>query len=143
MSQAGQHIENDLNHNMHKSVLLHESIEALDLKPGKIFVDATYGGGGHSKEVRRLFPTVEVIAFDQDPEADATTANFRDFNKVVTKKVDAILFDLGISRDQLENSNRGFSFLKDQPLDMRMSKKGIRASDILNSWDEHAIELVL
>ncbi len=128
---------------MHKPVLLHESIDALDLKSGEIFVDATYGGGGHSREVRRRFPTVEVIAFDQDPEVDATTANFRDFDKVVTKKVDAVLFDLGISRDQLENSNRGFSFLQDQPLDMRMSKEGIRAADILNSWDEHAIELVL
>ena len=143
MSQAGQRIENDLNQNMHKSVLLHESIEALDLKPGKIFVDATYGGGGHSKEVRRLFPAVEVIAIDQDPEVDAIRANFRDLDKVVTRKVDAILFDLGISTDQLEQSGRGFTFLKDEPLDMRISGEGITASDILNSWDESALELVL
>jgi len=127
----------------HKPVLLHESIEALDLKPGEIFVDATYGGGGHSKEVRRLFPTIEVIAIDQDPGVDAIRANFRDLDKVVTRKVDAILFDLGISTDQLENSGKGFSFLKNEPLDMRMSDEGIRAADILNSWDEHTIELVL
>lgn len=127
----------------HKPVLLHESIEALDLKPGELFVDATYGGGGHSKEVRKLFPTVEVIAIDQDPEVGAIRANFRDLDKVVTRKVDAILFDLGISTDQLEDSGRGFSFLRNEPLDMRMSDKGIRAADILNSWDEHAIELVL
>ena len=143
MSQAGQRIENDLNQNMHKSVLLHESIEALDLKPGKIIVDATYGGGGHSKEVRRLFPAVEIIAIDQDPEVDAIRANFRDLDKVVTRKVDAILFDLGISTDQLEQSGRGFTFLKDEPLDMRISGEGITASDILNSWDESALELVL
>ena len=128
---------------MHEPVLLHESINALDLKAGEIFVDATYGGGGHSKEVRRQFPTVEVIAIDQDPEVDAATANFRDLDKVVTKKVDAILFDLGISTDQLENSGKGFSFLRDEPLDMRISGQGLRAADILNSWDEHAIELVL
>ena len=127
----------------HKPVLLHESIEALDLKPGELFVDATYGGGGHSQEVMRQFPTVEVIAIDQDPDVDAIRANFRNLDEVVTRKVDAILFDLGISSGQLENSNRGFSFLKDEPLDMRMSNKGIRAADILNSWDEHAIELIL
>ncbi|KKR84665.1 MAG: Ribosomal RNA small subunit methyltransferase H [Candidatus Azambacteria bacterium GW2011_GWF1_41_10] len=143
MSQAGQRIENDLNQNMHKSVLLHESIEALDLKPGKIIVDATYGGGGHSKEVRRLFPAVEIIAIDQDPEVDAIRANFRDLDKVVTRKVDAILFDLGISTDQLEQSGRGFTFLKDEPLNMRISGEGITAADILNSWDESALELVL
>ncbi|MDO8590189.1 MAG: 16S rRNA (cytosine(1402)-N(4))-methyltransferase RsmH [bacterium] len=128
---------------MHKPVLLHESINALDLKSGEIFLDATYGGGGHSKEVRRRFPTVKVIAIDQDPKVDVTRANFRDLDKVVTQKVDAILFDLGISTDQLERSGRGFSFLRDEPLDMRMSNTGIRAADILNSWDEHAIELIL
>ncbi|MDO8569756.1 MAG: 16S rRNA (cytosine(1402)-N(4))-methyltransferase RsmH [bacterium] len=127
----------------HKPVLLHESIDILNLKPGKIFLDGTFGSGGHSNEVRRQFPTVEVIAIDQDPEVDAIQANFRDLDRVVTRKVDAILFDLGISTDQLENSGRGFSFLKDAPLDMRMSGKGISARDILNSWDEHALELVL
>lgn len=128
---------------MHKPVLLHESISALNLKPGKIFVDATYGGGGHSMEARRLFPTVRIVAIDQDPEVDAIRANFRDLDKVLKGKVDAILFDLGISTNQLESSGRGFSFLKNEPLDMRMSGQGLTAADILNSWDEHAIELVL
>ncbi len=128
---------------MHKPVLLHESIEALGLKPGQIFVDATYGGGGHSKEVKRRFPMVEVIAIDQNPEADVIRANFRDLDKVVTRKVDAILFDLGISTDQLEDSGRGFSYLRDEPLDMRMSGEGITAANILNSWDESALELIL
>ncbi|MDP3763239.1 MAG: 16S rRNA (cytosine(1402)-N(4))-methyltransferase RsmH [bacterium] len=132
---------------MHKPVLLKESIDALDLKPSAVFVDATYGGGGHSREVRKQFPTVKVIGIDQDPKVDAITANFRNLDKVLEEldisSVDAILFDLGISSDQLEESGRGFSFLKDEPLDMRMSQEGITAADILNSWDEYAIELVL
>ena len=127
----------------HKPVLLHESIDALNLGPDEVFVDATYGGGGHSQEVRRRFPTVEVIAIDQDPKVGVIRANFRDLDKVVTRKVDAILFDLGISSDQLENSGRGFSFLRDEPLDMRMSGEGITAADILNSWSEAALELIL
>lgn len=146
MPQVGHPIGKDLNQSMpkHKPVLLHESIDALDLQSGEVFLDATYGGGGHTKEVRRRFPTVEVIAIDQDPEAGVIQANFRDLDKVLAgRKVDAILFDLGISSDQLETSGRGFSFQRNEPLDMRMSKVGITASDILNSWDEHAIELVL
>ncbi len=143
MRNAGQIIEESSNQNMHKPVLLHESIEALDLKPGEIFVDATYGGGGHSKEVKKQFPTVEVIAIDQDPKVDAITANFRDLDKVLTRKVDAILFDLGTSSDQLGEFGGGFSFLRDEPLDMRMSGTGLTAAEILNSWDEHAIELIL
>ena len=143
MKNTGHPIEESLNQNMHKPVLLHESIDALDLKPGEVFVDATYGGGGHSEEVRRQFPEVQVIAIDQDPKVDAIRANFRDLDKVVTRKVDAILFDLGISSNQLENSGRGFSFLRDEPLDMRMSGEGITAAEILNSWSERALELVL
>ena len=160
MINVGPPIERNSNQNMpdfakamsgkQKPVLLKESIDALDLKPGGIFVDTTYGGGGHSREVKRRFPTVEVIAIDQDPKVDAIRANFRDLDKVVTRKVDAILFDLGISTDQLESvdlpagrQGRGFSFLRDEPLDMLMSGEGITAADVLNSWDEHAIELVL
>ena len=127
----------------HKPVLLHESISALDLESGEIFLDATYGAGGHSGEVKKRFPTVEVIAIDQDPKVGAIRANFRDLDRVVSGKVDAILFDLGISTDQLEDLGRGFSFLRDEPLDMRMSREGITAADILNSWDEEAIELIL
>lgn len=128
---------------MHKPVLLHESVEALDLKPGETFLDGTYGAGGHSKEVQRIFPTVEIIAIDQNPETDAIHVNFKDLDTVVTRKVDAILLDLGISTDQLEQSGRGFTFLKDEPLDMRMSNTGVTAAEILNSWDERAIALVL
>ena len=136
---------------MHKSVLLQEVIEGLDLESGETVVDATYGAGGHTKEILRHFPKVRVVSIDQDPETHADiTGNFRDLDKLLGDlRPDAILFDLGISSDQLESAGlpaqagRGFSFQKDEPLDMRMSGRGPTAADILNSWDEHAIELVL
>lgn len=128
----------------HKPVLLHESIEALDLEDGETFLDATYGGGGHSREVQRLFPQVEIIAIDQDPEVGVTNLNFMEIDKAVDeRKVNAILFDLGFSSDQIEGGVPGLSFLRDEPLDMRLSRKGPTAKDILNSWTESAIELIL
>lgn len=136
----------------HVPVLLQESIEALDLKPGEIFLDATFGAGGHSREVRERFgDKVQIIGLDRDPsvaeknpEFEIKTECFRNLDKVLGEfKPDAILFDLGLSSDQLEDSGRGFSFLKDEPLDMRMSREGITAADILNFWDEPAIELIL
>lgn len=144
---------------MHKSVLLHESVETLDLAEGKTFLDGTLGGGGHSREVLHRFPKgVRVIGLDQDPAVakamadkleglEVATENFRNLDQALkelkVEKVDAILLDLGISSDQIEARGRGFSFQRDEPLDMRMSAQGLQASDILNSWDEHAIELVL
>lgn len=153
---------------MHVPVLLKESIDALDVQAGETFLDGTLGGGGHSIEVlRRLDGKVRIIGLDRDQRAIESTRNrlnieakaesFRHLDKVLEElgvsSVDAILFDLGISTDQFEESGRGFSFLKDEPLDMRMSAsasqrrdgsgQGITAADILNSWDEEAIELVL
>jgi 16S rRNA (cytosine1402-N4)-methyltransferase len=115
----------------------------LDLKPGEVFLDGTYGAGGHSREVKRRHPEVKIIAIDQDPEARVITANFRGLDQVVSEKVDAILFDLGFSSDQLEGDISGLSFLRDELLDMRLSRRGPTAADLLNSWDEHAIELIL
>ncbi len=143
MLQIGQPIESGSSQNMHKPVLLHESISALDLQPGETFLDATFGAGGHSREVRRRYPEVKVMGIDQDPESDATTSNFRDLDQVVHEKVDAILFDLGFSSDQLEGGIPGLSFQRDEHLDMRLSRQGPTAAEILNSWDEHALELVL
>ena len=153
MTTVGMLIGRSSNQSMHKPVLLKESIEGLDLKPGEAFLDATYGKGGHSREVLRRYPTVRLIAIDQDPaaaeamagrpESKVITTNFRDLDQVVNEKVDAILFDLGFSSDQLEGGVLGLSFLRDEPLDMRLGKQGPTAADILNSWDEHAIELIL
>ncbi|MEK7461527.1 MAG: 16S rRNA (cytosine(1402)-N(4))-methyltransferase RsmH [Patescibacteria group bacterium] len=141
----------------HKPVLLHKSIEALNLQNEKTFLDGTLGSGGHSEAVLQHFPQVRIVGLDQDSQAverikkklkiETVVGNFRNLDQVLSKKnivkVDAILFDLGISTDQLEQSGRGFTFLKDEPLDMRMSDAGVRATEILNSWDEHAIGLVL
>ncbi len=130
---------------MHRPVLLQEAVDGLDLKDGEVFVDATYGAGGHTKEVLKRLRNVRAITIDQDPAAQANiTGNFRNLDKLlVGVRPDAILFDLGFSSDQIESSERGFSFLRDEPLDMRMSKTGITAAEILNSFDESAIELIL
>ncbi len=152
---------------MHKPVLLHESVDALNLGPGKTFLDGTLGSGGHTREVLRRFPGVRVIGLDQDPEAikrnldldiETRLSNFSNLDHVLAElntKPDAILLDLGFSSDQLEGSSdptlpgRGFSFQRDEPLDMRMSGEdlpthaNLTAANILNSWDEHAIELIL
>ncbi|MEK7176784.1 MAG: 16S rRNA (cytosine(1402)-N(4))-methyltransferase RsmH [Patescibacteria group bacterium] len=141
---------------IHISVLLQETISALDLENGEIFLDATIGGGGHSREVLRRFPKVKIVGLDRDRDAvlhaqelgiETRQESFRNLDQVLKKlsvgEVDAILFDLGISSDQLEHSGKGFSFLRDEPLDMRMSAEGIMAKDLLNSWDESALEVVL
>ncbi len=129
----------------HIPVLLKESIEGLDIQARQVFVDGTYGGGGHTREMKRRFPKVKTISIDQDPSTDADLiGNFRHLDILLgDTHPDAILLDLGLSSDQLEASGRGFSFQKDEPLDMRMSQTGISAADILNSFDEHAIELIL
>lgn len=129
---------------MHVPVLLHEAVEGLNLKEDAIFVDGTYGAGGHTREVLRRFPRVQAISIDRDSRTGADiTGNFRNLDKLIGHvRPDAILLDLGFSGDQLE-SGRGFSFQVDEPLDMRMSGEGITAAEILNNWDEETLELIL
>jgi len=155
---------------MHIPVLLQETIDALDLKAGEIYLDGTVGSGGHSAEVvRRLGDSITIIGLDRDQEAIKRSEerlrtlgakfylrneSFRNLDEVLSElaipKIDAILLDLGFSSDQVDSSvlpvggpGRGFSFQRDEPLDMRMSQEGFTAADILNSWDEDAIELIL
>lgn len=149
----------------HVPVLLKESVEALGLHEGSIFVDGTLGSGGHSAEVLRRFgEAVEIIGLDRDEEAITRTEkvlsapnvflrneSFRNIDRVLSglgiSKVDGILLDLGISSNQIEESSRGFSFMKDEPLLMTMFKvideNSLTAKIILNTWDEGALELIL
>jgi len=124
----------------HQSVLLEEALESLNIRPSGIYIDATFGRGGHSRAIlSKLSESGRLIAFDQDPEAIAygkmqfadeprLTIEHCNFNQVasvveklgLTGKIDGILMDLGVSSPQLDDASRGFSFLRSGPLDMRM-----------------------
>lgn len=137
---------------VHKSVLFDEAIEALDLNSEKIVLDGTAGGGGHSSEIAKKAKM--LIAVDQDPDAitvlnerlgdkkNVTIVhdNFSNIKSILNKlgvdKIDGMLLDLGVSSFQLDTADRGFSFHKDAPLDMRMSKSGLSARDIVNTYSE-------
>lgn len=124
----------------HQSVLLEEALESLNIRPAGVYIDATFGRGGHSRAIlQKLNEEGRLIAFDQDPEAVAYaeqafadeprfTIEHCNFNQVadvvarygLTKKIDGVLMDLGVSSPQLDDAGRGFSFLRSGPLDMRM-----------------------
>lgn len=137
---------------VHKSVLFDEAIEALDLNSEKVILDGTAGGGGHSSEISKT--AKQLIAVDQDPDAitvlnerlgdrkNVTIVhdNFSHIKSILKSlnidKVDGVLLDLGVSSFQLDTADRGFSFHKDAPLDMRMSKTGLSAKDVVNTYSE-------
>ena len=142
---------------MHKSVLFDESIAALNIKPGGIYIDGTFGRGGHSQEIlNRLGSNGRLYAFDKDPDAICYSkeifANEKRFvivqdsfanlkqhtdNWGISARVDGILLDLGVSSPQLDDASRGFSFLRDGPLDMRMNPQAdISAAQWLASEKE-------
>jgi 16S rRNA (cytosine1402-N4)-methyltransferase len=139
----------------HESVLLRESIDGLSIQPGGTYVDATYGGGGHSREIlKKLSANGHLFAFDQDEDAlgnfteDARLTmihnnfrylrNFLRFYKV--KKADGILADLGISSHQIDLPERGFSTRYDGALDMRMDRRrSISAREVINEYDEQKL----
>ncbi len=137
----------------HISVLLNETIEALNINPKGIYVDGTVGGAGHSSEIAKRLTEGRLICLDQDPDAvkvaserlegmpaTVVQSNFGDMDKVLADLeidgVDGILLDLGVSSYQLDTAERGFSYHKQAPLDMRMSKSGISAEDIVNDFSE-------
>lgn len=137
---------------VHKSVLFDEAVKALNLDENKIIVDGTAGGGGHSGEIAKI--AKKVISIDQDPDAikvlnerlgkrkNVTIVhdNYSNIKNIISNlnidKIDGLLLDLGVSSFQLDTAERGFSFHKDAPLDMRMSKSGISAYDVVNTYDE-------
>lgn len=147
----------------HISVLPHESIEGLNIKPNGIYVDGTAGGAGHSRLIAQKLnggSGGRLIALDRDPEAVAVAserlsglpatvvrANYSEMDKVLESlgidKVDGIFLDLGVSSYQLDNGSRGFSYHQDAPLDMRMSGEGISAKDVVNSWSYEELRRIL
>jgi 16S rRNA (cytosine1402-N4)-methyltransferase len=141
----------------HIPVMVPEVLHYLNCKPGKIFVDGTLGGSGHARAIcRNISPEGVFIGIDQDIDAIKNAkdvlksfritihlfhGNFVDLpeflRQLKIKAVDGILLDLGISLHQIESSGRGFSFLRDEPLDMRMNRmSGITAEDLINKMDE-------
>lgn len=141
----------------HKSVLLNETIESLNIKPDGIYVDGTLGGGGHSLEIcKRLGEGGRLIGIDQDEDAiEAATKRLGEYKDKITivhsnynniksvlnnlgiDKVDGIVLDLGVSSYQLDNPERGFTYREDVPLDMRMDKdSSMTAADIVNDYSE-------
>ena len=147
----------------HVSVLLNECIDALAIKPDGIYIDATFGRGGHSgKILENLGAECRLIAFDRDPQAIEAAQRFADDKRFtivhepfgemarvisemsLTGKIDGVLMDLGVSSPQLDDAERGFSFMKDGPLDMRMdTSRGQSAAQWLAEADEQDITQVI
>ena len=136
----------------HTPVLLQESIDGLDIKPDGVYVDVTFGGGGHSREIlRRLGKSGHLYSFDQDEDAERNIlhddrftfvrSNFRYLRNWMryddVEQIDGLLADLGVSSHHFDDETRGFSFRFDAPLDMRMNKRaGMTAAEILGTYDE-------
>ena len=139
----------------HIPALLNESIDGLNIQPNGTYVDVTFGGGGHSKEIlSRLGDSGKLYGFDQDEEAYENVlhderfvfvrSNFRYLNNFLqyyqVEKVDGILADLGVSSHHFDDEDRGFSFRYDSLLDMRMNQSGKKtAADVLNNYDEEQL----
>jgi 16S rRNA (cytosine1402-N4)-methyltransferase len=152
---------------VHKTVLLQEAIDGLDIQKGDIFVDGTLGGGGHSEEVcKRFGDAVVMIGIDLDPDAIARATarlspmqcklttlqgSFRNLDVLLDSakvgQVNKILLDIGLSSNQFEDSGRGFSFQKDEPLIMSFKKDlketDLTAREIVNTWDAENIQAIL
>ena len=147
----------------HVSVLLEECIEGLAIRPDGIYVDGTLGGAGHSSRIAAELTTGRLIGIDRDPVAlkaagerlspyaDRVTLVHSNFCEIATvlddlgiEKVDGILLDLGVSSPQLDDSQRGFSYMADAPLDMRMNSEDVlSAYDVVNTWSYEELKRIL
>lgn len=147
----------------HKSVLLEECLQGLNIKPDGIYVDGTLGGAGHSSRIAAQLTTGRLIGVDRDqvalqaagerlaPFGERVTlvhSNFQEIAKILRDLdipgVDGILLDLGVSSPQLDDGERGFSYMADAPLDMRMDRStGITAYDVVNGWSREELRRIL
>ena len=147
----------------HKSVLLDECIQGLNIKPDGIYLDGTLGGAGHSSQIVRRLTTGRLIGVDRDqvaleaavqrlaPWKERVTlvhSNFKDIDGILDRlgieKVDGMLFDLGVSSPQLDDGQRGFSYMADAPLDMRMNREDrLTAYDVVNQWPREELRRIL
>ena len=142
----------------HISVLFEETLDSLNIKPDGLYVDCTCGGAGHSKAILERLKNGKLVAIDRDPDAievikerigsddrvEIVNDNFSNIKSILNgRKADGILADLGVSSFQLDNAQRGFSFHKDAPLDMRMSKTGKSAFDVVNGYSEQELANII
>ena len=144
----------------HVPVLLNESVDGLNIKPDGIYVDVTFGGGGHSREIiRRLGPDGRLFGFDQDGDSERNIpegerrftfvrSNFRYLRNWMryfgVEHIDGLLADLGVSSHHFDDESRGFSFRFDAPLDMRMNKSAaLTAADVVNNYSEEQLADIL
>ena len=148
---------------VHRSVLLLPTVEALAVRPDGIYLDGTLGGAGHSYEIASCLTTGRLIGLDRDETALAAAgarlapfagrvtlvhSNFADLAQVLDSldipAVDGMLFDLGVSSPQLDDAERGFSYMQDAPLDMRMDRTaGLTAYEVVNTWPEAELKRIL
>ena len=147
----------------HISVLLNECIDNLNIRPDGIYVDGTMGGGGHSLEIAKRLTTGRLICIDQDPNAHEAAAkrlaeykdritfvrdNFGNIANILDslgiEKIDGMLLDIGVSSHQLDEAERGFSYMADAPLDMRMDRdQSLTAYEIVNNWPREELKSIL
>ena len=144
----------------HIPVLLEQCLDGLDIKPDGIYFDGTCGGAGHSREIAKRLTTGRLMGIDRDPDAVAVASerlsglpaqvvrgNYSEIKQIADDLgicgADGILLDLGVSSYQLDNAERGFSYHNDAPLDMRMSKEGTSARDIVNEYSKEQLTKIL
>ena len=148
---------------VHRSVLLWECIDALNIKPDGIYLDGTLGGAGHSSQIVQRLTTGRLIGVDRDtvaleaarerlaPWMDRVTLVHSNFSEIASildslgiEKIDGMLFDLGVSSPQLDDGSRGFSYMADAPLDMRMNREeGLSAWNVVNEWPREELRRIL
>lgn len=148
---------------VHKSVLLEECIEGLNIRPDGIYLDGTLGGAGHSSQIVQRLTTGRLIGVDRDtvaleaagkrlaPWMDRVTlvhSNFKEIDQILDQlgidKIDGMLFDLGVSSPQLDDGERGFSYMADAPLDMRMNREDrLTAYEVVNLWPREELRRIL